>query len=90
MLWSFVEQLRATHMLAELGLLENEEWKGRVNSDAAYYLGNEYGRAWWLDSSGPNSSLPDDLQAAINARLSEVDENFTLNNARSIIDRIDK
>jgi hypothetical protein len=90
MLWGFVEQLRATRMLAELGLLENEEWKARVNSDSAYYLSNEYGRAWWPNFSDTNSSLPDDLKAAINARLSEVDEDFTLNNARSIIDRIDK
>ena len=41
-LWGFVEQLKATRMLAELGLPGDEEWKGRVNSDTAYYLGNEY------------------------------------------------
>jgi hypothetical protein len=89
-LWGFVEQLRATRMLAELGLLENDEWKGRVNSDAAYYLSNEYGIAWWSNFSDENSSLPDDLKVAINARLSEVDEDFTIDNSRLIIDRINK
>jgi hypothetical protein len=87
-LWGFVEQLRATRMLAEMGLLENEEWKVRVSSDAAYYLSNEYGIAWWSNFSALNSSLPEDLKAEINARLSEVGEDFTVDYAKSIIDRI--
>lgn len=89
-LWGFIEQLRATHMLAELGLLDSEEWKGRVNSDTAYYLSNEYGIAWWSNFGDESSSLPDDLRTAVNARLSEVDEDFTIDYSKSIIDRIGK
>ena len=87
-LWGFVEQLRATRMLAELGLLGDEEWKGRVNSDAAYYLSNEYGTAWWSNFRDANSSLPDDLKAAIDARLAGVDGDFTIDYSKSIIDQI--
>ena len=38
-------------MLAELGLPGDEEWKRRVNSDTAYYLGNEFAGAWWSNFS---------------------------------------
>ncbi len=89
-LWSFVEQLRGTRMLAELGLLDMEEWKERVNSDAAFYLANEYGVAWWTNFELENSSLPDDLKAAVNARLSAVDYEFTLDYAKAVMDLVNK
>ena len=79
LLWSFVEQLRSTRMLAELGLLEDEEWRLRVRSDTAYYLANDYGRAWWANYSGDNVSLPQDLKSAINARLVFAYEGIHLN-----------
>ena len=88
LLWSFVEQLRSTRMLAELGLLENEEWRLRVRSDTAYYLANDYGRAWWANYSNGNVSLPQDLKSAINARLADVEANFTANYSGSIIDQV--
>ena len=87
-LWSFVEQLRATRMLSELGLLSEEEWQGRVNSDAAYYLANAYGRAWWANFGGTSSSLPADLKSAIDARLSAVDDDFTLDYSRTIMELV--
>ena len=89
-LWSFVEQLRGTRMLAELGLLDKEEWKERVNSDAAFYLANEFGAAWWTNFGLENTSLPDDLKAAINARLSAVDNEFTLDYAKAVMDLVNK
>ena len=47
-LYSAVEQWRATHMLAQQRLLDDEdEWQLRVRDEAPYFLGNEYGRAWW-------------------------------------------
>ena len=84
LLWSFTEQLRATRMLADLGLLDDEEWRGRVESDTAFYLANEYGVAWWTNFGLNNSSLPDDLKAAINARLSDVDYDFTVDYFRAV------
>lgn len=88
LLWSFVEQLRSTRLLAELGLLEDEEWRLRVKSETAFYLGNDYGSAWWANYSDGNTSLPDDLKAAINSRLSEVDTSFTAGYARDIMDAV--
>lgn len=88
LLWSFVEQLRSTRLLAQLGLLEDEEWRLRVRSDSAYYLANDYGRAWWANYSEGNNSLPGDLIDEINARLSEVETNFTANYAGSVAELI--
>jgi len=88
LLWSFVEQVRSTHLLADLGLLEDEEWRLRVRSETAFFLANEYGRAWWANYSSDNRSLPDDLIAEINNRLLQVDTNFTAGYARSIMERV--
>jgi hypothetical protein len=89
-LWSFVEQLRGTRMLAELGLLEDADWRARVNSDAAFYLDNEYGMAWWANFSNENTSLPDDLIAAINARLAASYGEYTLDYTKSIMELLTK
>jgi hypothetical protein len=90
LLWSFVEQLRSTRLLAELGLLEDEEWRLRVKSESAFYLGNDYGKAWWENYSTGNNSLPDDLIAEVNSRLSEVNNNFTADYAKSVIDLVNR
>jgi len=89
-LWSYVEQLRGTHLLSELGLLEEADWRTRVDSDAAFYLANEYGMAWWANFSNDDTSLPDDLIAAINARLAVTDNEFTLNYTKSIMELLTK
>ena len=86
LLWSFVEQLRATRLLAELGLLEDDEWRLRVNAESAFFLANDYGTAWWANYSSGNSPLPEDLIDAVNARLSQVDKNYTADYAGSIIE----
>lgn len=87
-LWSFVEQLRASHMLAELGLLDDTEWRTRVTSDAAYYLANPYGRAWWTNFSDNTLVLDPELVKAVNERLAEATGNFTLEYHETIADRI--
>ena len=84
-LWSFVEQLRASRMLSELGLLGDNEWQARVESDTAYYLANDYGRAWWANFGDENSPLPADLRSAIDKRLSEAGDDFTLDYSRAIM-----
>jgi len=90
LLWSFTEQLRATRMLAELGLLEDEEWRIRVNSETAFFLANEYGAAWWVNYNEGNTALPADLVVAINTRLSEVDNTFTANYSKAVMDLVNK
>lgn len=88
LLWSFSEQLRSTRLLAELGLLEDEEWRLRVRSETAFYLANDYGKAWWINYSTGNTALPDDLIAEVNLRLSQVDENFTAGYAKAIMELV--
>jgi len=88
LLWSFSEQLRSTRLLAELGLLEDEEWRLRVRSETAFYLANDYGKAWWINYSTGNAALPDDLIAEVNLRLSQVDENFTAGYAKAIMELV--
>lgn len=88
-LWSFVEQLRASHMLADLGLLDDDEWRARVDSDAGFYLGNPYGRAWWENFGVGSTTLAPELVEAVNARLERTDPNFTLMYSRRIVDAIE-
>ena len=88
LLWSYVEQLRSTRLLGELGLLEDADWKARVTSDTGFYLGNKYGRAWWANFKEGNAVLPPDLIMEIDSRLSEVDTNRTAEYIRSTMDRL--
>ena len=88
LLWSFSEQLRSTRLLAELGLLEDEEWRLRVHAETAFYLANDYGKAWWINYSTGNNALPDDLKTEVNLRLSQVDDNFTVNYAKAIMELV--
>ena len=78
LLWSYAEQLRATRMLAELGLLEDEEWRFRVRNDTSFFFANRYGTAWWKEFSDEGTTLPQDLIDAVNARLSETSPDSTL------------
>lgn len=90
LLWSFVEQLRAAYMLGELGLLDAGEWKTRVRGETGFFLANPYGRAWWNNFSINNEVLPAELIAAVNARLAELQENFTLDYMGSIKQALDR
>jgi uncharacterized protein (TIGR02246 family) len=76
MLWSYTENLRATYMLSQQGLLKEEEWRMRVEADTAFYLANPYARAWWSNYSA-DSDFPDELEEAINSRLTAVSRDFT-------------
>lgn len=88
LLWSFIEELRGTRMLADLGLLEDDEWRLRVKAESAFFLANDYGRAWWANYSAGNSSLTPDLIDAVNARLSEADPLHTPRYMQAIMDRV--
>lgn len=76
LLWSYTENLRATYMLSQQGLLEEEEWRLRVEADTAFYLANPYALAWWTNYSS-DFDLPQDLADAIDVRLAGAGGDFT-------------
>ena len=88
LLWSYVEELRATRMLGELGLLDDTDWKTRVRSDTAFYLGNRYARAWWANFKEDNTVLTPDLIEEIDRRLSESPTDRTAEYMQSPMDRM--
>jgi hypothetical protein len=65
LLWSFLEQLRGTYRLAEQGLLSNEDWRSRAESEVTFYFGYPYSRAWWENFSADNEDLPEQLHTVI-------------------------
>jgi hypothetical protein len=46
-LFSSMNMLYRDYQLAEEGIFTEEEWKRLVDTYAAWYLGNAFGRAWW-------------------------------------------
>ncbi|HET6563796.1 MAG TPA: DUF4440 domain-containing protein [Xanthomonadales bacterium] len=89
MLWSYTENLRATHMLSEMGLLRNEEWRLRVMADSAFYLANPYARAWWTNYT-EDPELPQDLVDAVNTRLAGAAYDFTSGYMKAITTRLEE
>lgn len=65
LLWSFLEQLRGTYRLAELGLLNEKDWRNRAESEVTFYFGYPYSRAWWKNFSADNDDLPVELRTVI-------------------------
>ena len=71
-LYSALEHWRAIHMLAQEGLLDDEEeWQIRVRDEAPYFLGNEYGRAWWSVYREETKITSPDLIALVDEVLEE-------------------
>ena len=70
LLWSFIEQLRGTYRLAELGLIEEQDWRNRVENEVTFYLSDPYSRAWWKNYAGPDkNNIPKELLAVIQATV---------------------
>ena len=77
-LYSTLESWRSTHMLSEHGLLvDDADWQLRVRDEASYFLGNEYGRAWWSVYREENLMIPPELISIIDEELA-ADPNGTL------------
>ena len=89
LLWSFTEQLRSARLLAELGLLDDDEWRLRVQSESGFFLGNRYGRAWWTNYSGGSLALQEDLIQAVNERLDDIAQDYTLDYMRDVLSLIE-
>ena len=78
LLWSYTEQLQSVRRLAELGLLDDTDWRLRVQTEAGFFYGSRYGTAWWKNFSGDNEALPKDLVDAIDEQLSQYSTNYTV------------
>jgi hypothetical protein len=74
-LYGMTEQWRASQLLNELGILD-EEWKDRLTEEAAFYLGSPFGRAWWEVYQG-DVDLPPEMFAIIEEALN-ASPDFTL------------
>ncbi len=68
-IWSNVENWRHSYHLATAGFIE-KEWQARIDTDAPYFLGNPYGRAWWQQFGG-NNNLPVELRDYISETLAQ-------------------
>lgn len=78
LLWIYAEHLRATRLLATLGLLDDDEWRLRVRADSGFFYGNRYAAAWWKNYKAGNEVVPQDLIDAVDARLADVSVDNTL------------
>jgi hypothetical protein len=89
-LWTFVEGLRASRMLADRGLLDEEDWRQRVAIESEYYFGNSYGRSWWrVFASEDNTGLPADLLDAITEAVDAASPTNTYDYTRRTIGNLD-
>jgi hypothetical protein len=77
LLWGFAENLRGTYRLAELGLLEEEDWRRRVESEVTFYLSDRYSIAWWTNYGAASESYPAALRDAINQVIAEDERSVT-------------
>ena len=76
--YSFIENLRGTYRLAQLGLLEDSDWRSRVESEVNFYISDPYALSWWSVFGGnPNESIPEELRAAINAAIADDEVSVT-------------
>lgn len=89
LIWSYVEQVRSMYRLAEMGLLDDEEWADRIESDAGFYFGNRYARAWWKNFSDIDTTLSAPIVNAVNARLGEVEVERNVNYMRDIMEQLE-
>ena len=76
--YSFIENLRGTYRLAQLGLLEDSDWRSRVESEVNFYISDPYSLAWWSEfGEDSNDSVPEELRAAINAAIADDETSAT-------------
>lgn len=56
------------YRLHESGITDENEWKTEVVTNAGYYYGTDYGRAWWeyMSRFFEPPFLPEELEAQIN------------------------
>ena len=88
-IYTLVEQWRAMASLAAEGLVLDSDWKMRVGAEAAYVLGNPYGRAWWTNFKQDNDTLPSELIELVDLELAN-DPNNTMDYHNRIVRETEK
>ena len=88
LLWTYVEEWRGINMLAELGLLEDNEWRKRIENETLFVLGNRYALAWWSNFTQGGSALPGELVEVVDNELANGDRDRTPNYFRDIMDEL--
>ena len=76
--WSqVITRWRGLYDLAERGLVDPDDWRKRIQDEAAIYLGYPFGRAYWERSKQTDNTLPDEFEAAIDEAIGPgTTENF--------------
>ena len=74
LLWSYTEQLRSVKNLSEVGLLDDMEWRKRVENEAGFFYGSRYSAAWWKNFS---PALSKGLRDAIDQQLAQHSVDYT-------------
>jgi hypothetical protein len=74
------------YRLAEAGIFDGEFWRTQIELDVSYYLGSQYGRAWWeyYSEAFPASYLPVELKDQIDKELAEASVDSALTQYREI------
>ena len=58
------------YRLAQMGILEEEDWRSEVVSDAGYYFSTPYGRAWWqvdAQSMAASGEIPGEVYELVSS-----------------------
>ena len=66
-LFSSVNMLYRDYQLAEEHIFTEEDWKRSVDTYASWYLGNDFGRAWWDEEA--RHFFPDEFVRHVEAQL---------------------
>ena len=70
--WSMgIARWRSLYDLAERGLLDQSVWKRMVREDAAWTLGNPFGRAFWERTKDEVPHLPTQFIELVDASLAD-------------------
>ena len=74
------------YRLAEAGIVDESFWKSQVDVDVSFYLGSQYGRAWWelYSDTLPVSYLPTKLKDEIDKKLADVPVDSALRQYREV------
>ena len=74
------------YRLAEAGIVDESFLESQIDMDVSYYLGSQYGRAWWelYSEAIPASYLPTKLKDQIDKKLADGSVDSALSQYRKI------
>ena len=74
------------YRLAEAGIVDESFLESQIDMDVSFYLGSQYGRAWWelYSEAIPTSYLPTELKDQIDKKLADVPVDAALRQYREL------